>query len=372
MDFKKNLAKIGFIFGYEPSGHSVVAKAISEFLPYEIVGFCFLNLSDIFSDTAKIVVKGYLEIIQKAPALWSYLYDNPFLSFLQKSFGRVVPTVYTRKLERYIIKNSVDFLISTHALSSLIADRKIMKAKIKKHIGIITDIYAHSFWPNDLDKYFVPHYETYKSLTLNGVESSKIDIVGMPLRKCFYLSYNQKSVRSKLKINNRFTILITGGSKGLGDIVSILELIKSINKKLNVIVLCGSNKSLLLKLKSIRNFGNIRLIPFGYHQDPAFFYVASDCVIGKPGGVTIFETAAFAKPFIAWDALPGQEERNKLFLKKHLYALSPKNERELLAVIENLIKNRDFYIRYSKNISTLHKNDANIKIVSYIMKNINS
>lgn len=372
MDLKRYLTKIGFIYGYEPSGHSVVAKAVSEFLPHDIVGFCFLNLSNIFSDTAKIVVKGYLEIIQKAPALWSYLYDNPFLSFIQKNFGKVMPTVYTRKLERYVVKNSVDFLISTHALSSLIADKETMRVKIKKHVGIITDIYAHSFWPKYLDKYFVPHYETYKSLILNGLEPDKIEIVGMPLRKCFYLKYNQRSVRSKLKINNRFTVLITGGSKGLGDIVSILEVIKTINRKLNIIVLCGSNKSLLLKLKSYKDLGNIKLTILGYHQNPAFLYAASDCVIGKPGGVTIFEAAAFSKPFIVWNALPGQEERNRSFLKKHFYALCPKNERELLIILENLMKNKDFFNRYSRNISNLHRNDANIKIVNYVMENLNS
>lgn len=362
--------KVGFIYGYEPSGHSVVAKAISEFLPHDVVDFCFLNLSDIFPDAAKIVVRGYLEIIQKAPALWSYLYDNPFLTFIKKSFGRVVPTAYTRKLEKYIFKNSVDFLVSTHALSSNIADRKIMKISLKRHVAVITDIYAHSFWPTDLDRYFVPHYETYKSLVLNGVNEEKVDIVGMPLRKSFYLTYDQKNVRSKLRIKDRFTILITGGTKGLGDIFSILEVIRNINRKLNVVVLCGSNKSLFLKLKSYKDSANIKVIPLGYHQNPAFLYAASDCVVGKPGGVTIFESAAFAKPFIAWGALPGQEEKNKSFLKKHLYALCPKNERELSLIIENLITNKDFYGKYSRNIRTLHKGDSNIRIVNYIMTNM--
>ncbi|MCX7642086.1 MAG: glycosyltransferase [Elusimicrobiales bacterium] len=368
MDKKRNFTNVGFIYGYEPSGHFVVAKAVSDFIPKDIMKYKFFNLSDIFSNAAKIIVKGYLEVIQKTPALWSYLYDNPLISFLHKKLGLTAPTIYTRKLEKHIIKNSIDFIVSTHAFSSIIADRKIMKFRIKKHIGIITDIYAHSFWPDDLDKYFVPHYETYKSLVIRGIHHSKIEIIGMPLRKEFYLYYNQKHIRLKLNIQDRFSFLISGGSKGLGDIISIIDVIKSINKKVNVFVICGSNKHLFIQLKNYKYLGNVKVIPLGYHSNIAKYYAACDCIIGKPGGVTIFEIAAFSKPFIVWNALPGQEERNREFLKKHFYAICPKNERELRISIESIINNSDFYNKYSKNISMLHKKDAPFRIISYLIE----
>lgn len=367
---KNYISNIGFIYGYEPSGHSVVAKAISEFVPKEAISFCFLNLSDIFSDAAKVVVKGYLEVIQKTPALWSYLYDNPLIGFLHKNLGFTPPLSYTHKLEKYIAKNSIDFIISTHAFSSIIADRKNMKIRLKKHIGVITDIYAHSFWPDDLDKYFVPHYETYKSLVMNGVDPSKIEVIGMPLKKEFYITYNKKHIRRKLGIGERFTFLISGGSKGLGDIFSIIEVIGMLNRKVNVIVMCGSNKHLLRKLKERKYMNNLKIIPFAYCSNTAIFYAVSDCIIGKPGGVTIFEVAASSKPFIVWNALPGQEEKNRDFLKKHSYAICPKDERDLKNAVEAVLNNEDIIFRYSKHISSLHKRDAPIEIVRYIMDNL--
>lgn len=364
------LTNLGFIYGYEPSGHSVVAKAISQFIPKDVVNSYFLSLSDIFPNTARIVVKGYLEIIQKTPTLWSYIYDNPFIFFLHKNLGLKPPKAYVYKLEKYITKNSIDFIVSTHAFSSIIADKNIMKHQIKKHIGIITDIYANSFWPQYLDRYFVPHYETYKSLLLNGIDPSKIDIVGMPLRKEFYLPYNIAQLKRRLKLQDRFTFLITGGTKGLGDIFAIIEALKMINRRFNVVVLCGSNRSLLRKLKEMRYIGQLRILPFGYLANTAVFYAASDCVVGKPGGVTIFEVAAFGRPLIVWNALPGQEEKNRDFLKKHSYAMSPKDERELKTALEAIVNNKELYQRYSKSILSLHKREAPFKISRYIMDNL--
>ncbi|MGC8866597.1 MAG: MGDG synthase family glycosyltransferase [Elusimicrobiales bacterium] len=370
MTLRNILSTIGFIYGYEPSGHSSVAKAVCEFLPSEVVAFRFLNLSDIFSDTARVIVKGYLEIIQKAPGLWGYLYDSPLLSFLHRNLGITPPPSYTEKIERVIVKNGIDFLVSTHAFSSIIANRNSMRIKLKKHIGIITDIYAHSFWPNDLDRYFVPHYETYKSLALNGVAQHKIEISGMPLRKEFYINYNQSKIRKKLKLKNRYTFLISGGSKGLGDIISVIEAIRSIKRKVNIIVLCGLNKHLMREIRSMRYIDDLKIMAVGYHLNTAMFYAASDCVIGKAGGVTLFETAAMSKPFIVWNAIPGQEERNRDFLKKHSYALCPLNKSELREAIWTFYSNHDLALRYSHSISNLHKKDAPVRIVDYILSNV--
>lgn len=370
MKQREFISNVGFIYGYKPSGHSVVAQAVSDFLPKDVIGLKHLNLSDIFPDTSRIVVKLYLEIIQKTPTLWSYLYNNSLVSFIHKNVKIGPLTLYTSRLEKIINKNSVDFLVSTHAFSSIIAYKSNIKTMLKKHIAIITDIYAHSFWPSDLDRYFVPHYETYKSLALNGVPQERIEISGMPLRKEFYISYNQKKLRKKLRLRDCYTFLISGGSKGLGDMLSILDVIKNINQKIDVIVMCGSNTKLLKEIRKIRYSGNVRVYPVGYQTNTAVFYAASDCVIGKPGGVTVFEVAALSKPFIVFNAIPGQEERNRDFLKKHSYAICPNDLRELKDAVHSLCTNRYINLKYSHAISSIHRKDANFKIVDYIIRNV--
>lgn len=367
----KNFPKpIGFIYGYQPSGHQIASIGISEFLPKDLIKPYFLNLSEILPGAFGLVAKGYLEIIQKTPLLWDYLYDNWFLSKTYYELGLKVPSFLSNMVARKLIKYGINSIVSSHALSSIITSRENIKIKIRNNFAVITDIYAHSFWPREIDKYFVAHYQTYKTLCENGVSPEKIEVVGMPLRKEFYEDYNHLNLRKKLNIPDRPTFLITGGTKGIGDIVEIVEMFKEIRHKVNIIVFCGSNKNLKNRLKEYRSLPNLKLYILGYQKNPAIYYAVSDMVIGKSGGITIFETAAMKKMFVIYSPLPGQEERNAKFLTDHHCALNPETIRNLKNIIEGFIGHREYYEKYINNLHKLHKKDASLKIANRIVENV--
>ena len=247
-----------------------------------------------------------------------------------------------------------------------------MRIKINKRFAVITDIYAHSFWPKDADFYFVPHNETFKTLTENGIKHSKVLVTGMPLRKEFYVNYNLSKLKKELKIHNVYpTFLITGGSKGIGDIMEIVEVFTYIKHRVNLIVFCGSNSSLKRELHYFAKEKQINIYPLSYQKNPAIYYAVSDCVIGKAGGITVFETASMKKPFIIYSPLPGQEERNAKFLVSHHCSVYPKNQRELKNIIELWFSNRGFFMKLANNIYKLHRVDAPSVIVNKIINQIN-
>lgn len=359
-----------FIYGYKPSGHQIAALAIAEYLPKDIINPQFISLAEIFPQSSRVVIKSYLEVLQKTPILWKYLYDNQFLSRSFYTLGIKIPEYYINHVHKFLIKYGISTILSTHALSSIITSKENLKIKIKNNFALITDIYAHSFWPKNLDKYFVPHYQTYKTLVENGVNPDNIEVVGMPLRKEFYIEYNIEKMRKKLKISSNPTFLITGGSKGLGDIYDIVKVFSTIKRKTNLIVLCGSNKQLKKELSKIKYLNNTKIYPLGFNNHPAIYYAISDCVIGKAGGITIFETAAFKKSMIIYSPLPGQEERNTKFLKAHNACINPKNKRELKEVIESFYSNRCLFDEIGSNLHKLHKKDTNLKIATYIINSI--
>jgi processive 1,2-diacylglycerol beta-glucosyltransferase len=269
-----------------------------------------------------------------------------------------------------LIKYGIDTIISTHSFSSIITSKQNIKIKIKNNFAVITDIYAHSFWPKNLDMYFVPHYQTYKTLVENGVDSDRIDVCGMPLRKEFYLDYNTEKLKKKLKISSHPTFLITGGSKGIGDIIDVVKIFREIKTKSNVLVFCGSNKKLKKELSYMKYINNVKIYPLGYQKNPALYYAISDMIIGKSGGITIFEVASMKKVFTIYSPLPGQEERNAKFLLNHHSALNPSNPRSLKSIIESFLSNPHYFERYRVNISKLHRKDAPIKISNFIINSI--
>ncbi|MEF3280876.1 MAG: hypothetical protein K6357_07945 [Elusimicrobiota bacterium] len=359
-----------FIYGYEPSGHHIAATAIAEYMPPNIIKPYLLSFSNIFPRSSSIIVKSYLEILQKTPILWDYLYDNQFLSQLYYTLGIKIPDFYINQIHKFLIKNGIYTIISTHAFSSIITSKESLKIKIKNNFAIITDIYAHSFWPKNLDRYFVPLYQTYKTLIENGVNQDKIEVVGMPLRKEFYMDYNITKLKKKMKINENPTFLVSGGTKGLGDIMDIVSVFKTVKRKVNLIVFCGFNKKLKQELNKIKYFHNIKIYPLSYQKNPAIYYAISDCIIGKAGGISIFETAAFKKSFIIYSPLPGQEERNARFLDNHQAAFYPQNLRELKSIIESFFINKPLFEKISSNLYKFHKKDASLKIANHIIKSI--
>lgn len=361
---------VGFVYGYEPSGHQIAALAISEFIPKDIINPCFLSVSDFFPGSSNFVVKGYLEIIQKTPLLWDYLYDNHLLSKTYYGLGIKIPDFYSNIVNKKLIKLGINTIISTHAFSSIMTSGDNLKIKIKNNFAVITDIYAHSFWPKNLDKYFVPHYQTYKTLAENGVSGDKIEVVGMPLRKEFYSDYNPVKLKKKLKIPDVPTFLITGGSKGIGEIMDIIDVFREIRYKCNLIIFCGSNKKLKKTLSLMKYLNNAKIYPLGYQKNPAVYYAVSDMVVGKSGGITLFETAAMKKMFVVYSPLPGQEERNAKFLVNHHCALNPSNPRNLKLIIDSFLADRNYFERYVNNISKLHKKDAAIKIANEIINSV--
>lgn len=357
---------IALIYGYEPSGHHIAACAVAQHLPREIVKPHLISVSDIFPKTSKFIVKTYLEILQKTPILWNYLYDNPLITKTYSSLNFKIPKYYTERIKKILHKNNISFTLSTHAFSSIMTDEITF---IHKRFALITDIFPHSFWPKNMDIYFAPTQQTYNSLTSSGINPKNIIITGMPLRKEFYIKYNPEKLKRKMKINKNPTFLITGGTKGIGDIINIIKIFSEIPFKLNLIVFCGSNNTLRKKIKNMK-FPNLKLYPLKYQPNPAVYYAVSDCIIGKSGGITIFETAAFKKPFIVYSPLPGQEEKNADYLLSHHLAPYPKNLRELKEIIVNFLNNRNLMKKYAENISKLHKSNASVEISSKIIKSL--
>ena len=60
--------------------------------------------------------------------------------------------------------------------------------------------------------------------------------------------------------------------------------------------------------------GNCRIYPYGFVHNVEVMMSASDCIVSKPGGLTVSEALAKNLPMLLFDPIPGHEERNVDFL----------------------------------------------------------
>ena len=100
---------------------------------------------------------------------------------------------------------------------------------------------------------------------------------------------------------NRY-ILVSGGSIGAGNVEKVVKNLSDYYDGTNVklIIICGNNKKLLNKLKDKYSE---KCILIGHTNDIAKYMMASNLIIGKPGGLSSTEAAVVGKPFIHINAM---------------------------------------------------------------------
>ncbi|OIO03783.1 MAG: hypothetical protein COX65_01735 [Elusimicrobia bacterium CG_4_10_14_0_2_um_filter_56_8] len=330
--------KVALIYGANPSGHYSAAKAVAEFLPPCIVEPVFVDLSEVYPDFGPFVAKTYLQLLSKTPAVWDYVYDNNFVALAASALRESILPFSSQKLADLLIKRNIHAAISTQAFSSLLITKNKRLDSLPL-FSVLTDFCAHAYWPpKGVSAYFAPEKSAEALLRKKGIAPEKIFLTGIPVRKEFTGPQPGKAAaRKALGLAPKlFTVLITGGSRGLGDLFSAAQALKPLLGRIQAVVLCGSNRRLARQAE--KELDAKKFLHFvDFTDTPALYYAAADLVVGKPGGITLAETMALAKPFLIYSPLPGQEERNTTFLRRHKLAETAASPEQLAPLIKKYL-----------------------------------
>ena len=372
--------RVGLLYGDEPSGHYSAALALADFFPAPVIEPVFINLAELFPNAGFILTRAYLGILNSTPGLWDYLYDNDLVAQVTKKLQTKAFPYYFRTFADAVQKRGLSAVVSTHAFAAmLLAKRAQLDPSAQRRAGgavplfaVLTDFYAHSYWPaRGVELYFSPGRSAETGLKANGVPADRIIASGIPVRKEFMFGEDARRKRKELGLApGLFTVLLTGGSKGLGDILLAAASLKNLLGRLQLVVLCGGNKKLYAALeKSLAGARHYRLVQ-GYVENTADHLKAADLVIGKAGGVTIAETMALSKPMIVFSPFPGQEERNTRFLLKNRLAEFAEDGRSLESLVRRHMAHPGALAALKSNIAAAARPYAARDIAAVIMERL--
>ena len=108
-----------------------------------------------------------------------------------------------------------------------------------------------------------------------------------------------------------------------------IERVLAIGSGLQVILAAGTNQALQARFRAVHN---VYALPFVKEIAP--YMGAADVIMGKAGPNMLMEAVTLGKPFIATTYIPGQEEANLEFIRRHQLggdALEPGQQRDLLS-----------------------------------------
>jgi len=229
----------------------------------------------------------------------------------------LIYSIMASRLKKFVTDYAPDFLIATQMYPNALLSRAIQKRIITQPIiGVLTDYGVHGVWVrNTTQLYCVSHDAVAESLRRKGVPANRIRVTGIPLMPTFASIPTQLKAREMLGLDQRPTVLITGGQCGIGVVDVVKRLLCDERHQYQVLVTPGSNAVDMELLQQLRQQYPNRFYLYGWREDMSDLFCAADVVIGKPGGLTVSESLACGRPFIATCCLGGQEKHNVEFLQ---------------------------------------------------------
>ena len=219
-------------------------------------------------------------------------------------------------------------------------------------INIATDYECIPFWNETKPDYFIiPSKLLIKSFLKKGISKKILMPLGIPV------SSNYKNITNlNLLPTDKDIVLITSGSMGFGNLVSLINKLLLEIPDVYFVVICGNNKKLEESLLKINN-NNLKVV--GFTKDMNYYLKYSNIVVTKPGGLTSTEVAIINKPFIHMMPIPGVENYNANFFETNKMSLKATNEEEVIKDIQLLLKDKKLQNKLCKNqLKYINSNSA--------------
>jgi processive 1,2-diacylglycerol beta-glucosyltransferase len=324
------------------SGHHraamAIEKALRHFSPetqvYSINAFHYTN-----PILERVINRTYNGIIKRTPEVWEYLYDNPKVVKNTQALKDMMHRYNSLKMKNLIEDFKPDIIACTQAFPcGMVADYKSTFSKNLPLVGVLTDFYPHSYWIYDtVDIYAVASQDAKDMLISNGILPEKIQVTGIPIDMKFNIPCDKNNICKNLGLDSlKKTVLIMGGSGGLGPIKKVVFALNKISYDIQIIVVSGTNNRLNTYLRRYIRKMNKRIIVINYTDNIDELMGISDIIITKPGGLTVSEALSKELPIVIINPIPGQESKNAEFLLKEGAAVKAFNEHDAAILVDNL------------------------------------
>lgn len=300
-------------------GHNQTAKVLCDYLEKEGMDAEFLDtfefINPLLSDS---VEKGYLLSTKNLPKIYGKMYSlaekHDHADAKPTSLSQITTALLAQKLKKFISDMSPDAIVCTHVFAAmLVTYLKNTLDLTSKTIGIVTDFTMHPFWEAcDLDAYITPSKLLNYSMAKRGLPPERLKPIGIPIDPKFAERLPKEEACAELQIPCKKTVFVMSGSMGYGNMLEIVSELDKTPLDFQIITVCGNNEKMF---QQIENAGFEKLVKnYGFVDNINVIMDASDCIITKPGGLTVSEALAKGLPIIMANPIPGQEDRNVEFL----------------------------------------------------------
>lgn len=320
-------------------GHEKAAQALKESLGLFYPGTVSMtvdSLKYINPVFERLLVNSYLATVKEKPQIYKKIFYSSNLNHISSA----VNSFFSHKLLKLLKSFKPSIAICTHPFPL-----QMLSSLKRRHeidvpvIAVLTDYITHPSWIQDhIDAFIVSHEDMAESLLSKGILPCNIHRFGIPVGQSFLKTKERSGLLKELGLSTKPTVLIMGGSLGLGDIKSAFTALISSRLEIQIIIITGENEKVRKELLQIDHKGKeVKII--GYTNNVSLYMDVSDILITKPGGMTVSEALVKHLPLILISPLPGQEEGNMEFLVREGAAVVANDIKSIKDIVIFLLKN---------------------------------
>jgi processive 1,2-diacylglycerol beta-glucosyltransferase len=287
-----------------------------------------------------------------------WLYDATDKPFRKSPLRLRVERAGADRLLKKVRTDDPEIVISTHFLPTSLMDREKRKGRYNGCVWtVVTDFEVHGLWlAAPSDHYFVATEEGRAHLQALGLHPASVTVSGIPTHPVFAEAKSRSAVRRKHGLREDLpVILLSAGGFGAGNAELMLNSLVAHGLQAQIVAVCGKNASLKASLEKIVS-PLVKVIGFTTEMDELMS--AADLMIGKPGGLTTSESLIKGLAWVVVNPIPGQEERNAIYLLEHGAGVWCDNLHTLGFKVRSVLEEPGRLARMRENARKLGRPDA--------------
>lgn len=287
----------------------------------------------------------YLEMVNRIPELWGYLYKKSADKKIDSKTNRIrsiATKLQAGALAALVDELSPDHILATHFLPLDAFTTRGGRRRWPIPVStVITDYAVHSFWLRTwVDRYFVATDECAAALVRRGFDPARVQVTGLPIDPAFADAAAANDARDSLSTDEgaarpqgvpsgtagaggrRLHVLLMGGGFGVGHMVEAAKRILGWKgedphvrgRAVKLVAVAGKNEETHRQLLDLRVPFDAELEVRGFITNVQEEMARADVLVSKAGGLTVTEALTMGLPMFLLDPIPGQEEHNADFL----------------------------------------------------------
>jgi UDP-N-acetylglucosamine:LPS N-acetylglucosamine transferase len=240
-------------------------------------------------------------------------------------------------LSRALEAKAPDVVISTYPFGSAALDW----LRAKKGMTTLTATYipafhVHPLWAyRGIDMHFVMYDSAAAHALMPGFEETMR--LGAPPVRVGFGELDRVGARQRLAIPPRdFTVLMTGGAWGLGNIRAGVEALTRLGPPVHVVAVCGRNTRLYSALLQLARSHLGRLTVHGFVSNMPELMAAADVVVTNGAGVTVLEALRAGRPVVAFAPLAGHGTAATAEMVRRNLAVEARRVPDLIEQVQRL------------------------------------